>query len=51
MDTTDQKSEKSIVCSKLVWTDYDETTLEKSIKELEKWKFTEHERVFKKFRK
>lgn len=48
MNSQDRKSDLDIDQK---WTDYDEMMLEKSIVELEKWKFTEHERVIKKIKK
>ena len=42
MKSQDQKPENAVQTQQK-WTDYDETMLEKSVTELEKWKFTEHE--------
>ncbi|MCR9289118.1 MAG: hypothetical protein NXI23_17215 [Bacteroidetes bacterium] len=51
MSLLDPEAEKNKETPQPEWTDYDETMLEKSIKELEKWKFAEHEKVIKKIRK
>ena len=51
MNSQDQEPENAVKKTPQKWTDYDETMLEKSVVELEKWKFTEHERVIKKIKK
>ena len=51
MDLQNSKTEVITTTEEKIWTEQDEKMLEKSIKELEKGRITEHEKVLKKIKK